>query len=186
MTGDVNKWMNFDGINFLKKIGIREGMQVLDYGCGEGHYTIPLSKVVGNKGIVYALDKNPEVLKFVSTLIREMKTDNIQLIKSDTTVPINDDSLDFALVYDVIHYVDRRDKIYREVKRVLKSRGIFSLYPKHNKNDYPLMELANISLKEIIDEIEKFGFTLKETIDTTCLHDTYYNQCQILNFFADK
>ncbi|RKY53209.1 MAG: hypothetical protein DRP92_03955, partial [Candidatus Neomarinimicrobiota bacterium] len=115
MTGDVNKWMNFDGINFLKKIGIREGMQVLDYGCGEGHYTIPLSKVVGNKGIVYALDKNPEVLKFVSTLIREMKTDNIQLIKSDTTVPINDDSLDFALVYDVIHYVDRRDKIYREV-----------------------------------------------------------------------
>jgi len=34
----------------------------------------------------------------------------------------------------------------------LRPNGIFSLYPKHYKNDYPLMELANMELKDIIEE----------------------------------
>jgi ubiquinone/menaquinone biosynthesis C-methylase UbiE len=31
----------------LKKIPIKEGMVVVDYGCGPGRYTLPIAKLVG-------------------------------------------------------------------------------------------------------------------------------------------
>jgi len=47
------------------KIGIRENkeVEVLDFGCGSGTYTISLAEIIGSKGELYALDKDETVLK---------------------------------------------------------------------------------------------------------------------------
>ena len=34
----------------------------VDLGCGSGTYTIPIARIVGDKGIVYVLDKDVRVL----------------------------------------------------------------------------------------------------------------------------
>jgi precorrin-6B methylase 2 len=49
-------------IKVLKRIGIRRGQTVLDFGCGYGIYTIPVAKIVGEHGRVYALDKDKEAM----------------------------------------------------------------------------------------------------------------------------
>jgi len=50
-------------IELLERIGISKGQTVLDFGCGYGIYTIPVAKIVGKQGRVYALDKEvPETL----------------------------------------------------------------------------------------------------------------------------
>ena len=49
-------------IELLERIGIRRGQAVLDFGCGYGIYTIPVAKIVGGQGRVYALDKDKEAL----------------------------------------------------------------------------------------------------------------------------
>ena len=54
MNADIKKWLEKDGEQFLRKIGLKEGQTVLDFGCGEGHYAIPAAKIVSNKGKVYA------------------------------------------------------------------------------------------------------------------------------------
>ena len=41
----------------IRKLGLKEGQKILDYGCGIGSYTFPAAKLVGEKGRVYALDK---------------------------------------------------------------------------------------------------------------------------------
>jgi precorrin-6B methylase 2 len=46
----------------LKDVGIEAGQVVLDFGCGSGTYTVPAARIVGDKGKVYALDKDSEVL----------------------------------------------------------------------------------------------------------------------------
>ena len=33
----------------LKKIGIKKGQVILDFGCGVGNYTIPAAKIIGKK-----------------------------------------------------------------------------------------------------------------------------------------
>ena len=70
MTTDCGRWMNdamtkwetADGVEFLKKVGLKSGQTVLDFGCSVGHYTIPAAKVVGNTGIVYTVDKEQQAL----------------------------------------------------------------------------------------------------------------------------
>ena len=49
-------------IEIMQRIGIKKGHTVLDFGCGSGTYTIPVAKMVGKKGKVYALDKDKNAL----------------------------------------------------------------------------------------------------------------------------
>ena len=50
------------GIAFLKRVGVREGDTVVDFGARVGHYTVPAAAIVGPKGKVYAFDKNAAAL----------------------------------------------------------------------------------------------------------------------------
>ena len=63
MNAEIRKWIEKDGVKFLREIGVKKDQAVLDFGCGEGHYTIPASRVVGRGGKIYALDKNRNELK---------------------------------------------------------------------------------------------------------------------------
>jgi len=182
MNRDVKTWIEDNGIKFLEEIGIKRGYTVLDFGCGEGHYTIPLAKVVGERGKVYAVDKDKNILNTLKYFTEKKDLKNVEIVNSETKISLESNSVDVVICYDVLHYEKDRSKIYKEVKRVLKNSGIFSVYPKHNKDDFPLMELSSLSLSQIIKEIEKFGFNLFKKILIPCLHDTYYNDCIILNF----
>ena len=85
----LENWMGKDGQKFLKEIGIKKGQTVLDFGCGEGHYTIPASKAVGKNGKVYALDKDREVLDKLERIIKERNIKNIKLINENLKVFLN-------------------------------------------------------------------------------------------------
>ena len=49
----------------LKKIPLKEGMMVVDYGCGPGRYTLPIAKLIGEKGKVFAVDIQPLAISMV-------------------------------------------------------------------------------------------------------------------------
>jgi len=182
MDADIKKWLEKDGEQFLRKIGLKEEQTVLDFGSGVGHYTIPAAKIVGSKSKVYAFDKDKNVLSKLEKAAGRFSLKNIKLINGDTKVSLEDNSVDVVLCYDVVHYMKNRTPIYDEVRRVLKPEGFFSIYPKHHKDDYPLMELASLSLRAVIKEVEKSGFALKDKLSAECFHDDYYNACFILNF----
>lgn len=180
MNDDLEKWLEKDGERFLRAIGLRRGQVVLDFGCGKGRYTIPAAKVVGNKGKVYAMDKDKKAL---NKLIRSAKKiNNIEFINNNSAVSLEDNCVNVVLCYDVIHYAKKRKAIYDEIRRVLKPGGLFSVYPKHNKNDDPLDGLANVELKDIIAEIRQSGFRLKNRFFKRCFHDESYDKGYILNF----
>jgi len=187
MGNDVALWFEKKGINFFKEVGLKKGSKVVDFGCGEGNYSIPAAKFVGEKGKVFAVDKNMGVIEKMKQIAGEYHLKNIEFINVETNLPIEKGMMDFVMCYDMLHYLnkERRKKVYREVYRVLKEEGIFSVYPKHYKKDYPLWELSNMSLKDIIREIEEENFKFREKIVTECLHDTYLNRCEILNFIKE-
>ena len=183
MGTELKKWLEKDGEEFLRGIGIGKRQAVLDFGCNRGHYTIPAAKVVGKQGKVYAFDKDKDALHELEETVRKFALKNIQLINGDTKVPLEDNSVDVVLCYDVIHYGNRKERkvIYSEVYRILTKEGIFSVYPKHYKEDSPSNGLANVNLMEVIEEIEKAGFTLEHKFSKELLHDDYYNKWCVLN-----
>jgi len=180
MKSDVEKWLKAGGEIYLKDIGIKKGQSILDFGCGDGHYTIPAAKVVGKKGLVYAQDKDKEALDGLIKKAKAEGLENIKVIKTqgELKIDLNDKSLDAVLLYDVLHYHDmeERRKIYGEVYRILKNGALLSVFPRHHKEEMQL------ELEEVKKEIEKADFSFERKFFKRLLHDDNFVKDYVFNF----
>ncbi|MCF8308510.1 MAG: class I SAM-dependent methyltransferase [Bacteroidales bacterium] len=160
MTTEVEKWLEEEGVNYLKNLGIKENQTVLDFGCGSGHYTIPAAKVVGAKGKVYAIDKDSEVLNQTMETIQNEGLKNVIPILDDSEeleIDLEPGAVDAILFYDMLHFMEtgKRKRLYENAHKLLKSNGLLSVYPKHYKRDnLPEWNLEDMELDDIIEEIE--------------------------------
>lgn len=189
MNNKVKKWINLDGITFLSKIGIKKGEIVVDFGCGSGHYSIPAAEIVSIEGKVYSVEKDKNTLnKLKQTIEEEGLNEVITIIKPepDNILKINlaDNTADFVLVYDVLHYFTKneRKEIYKEIHRILKNDGILSVYPKHNKSDWPMWNLAEMEVEDVVQEIIEMKFTFKNKQNFQLFHDENYETGNVLMF----
>ena len=182
----MDLWEKDDGVKFLKKIGLKSGQRVLDFGCRVGHYTIPAAKAVGNEGIVYAVDKESKALNELNCKLTAYHLTNVIVTKTSgqMKLPLESRVIDVVLLYDVLHYFveDERMKLYQEVFRVLKQSGLLSVYPKHTAEDNPLMELQHHSSTDIEREILSSGFQFEQRYCGIISHDNGLNKGCVLNF----
>jgi len=122
-------------INILKEVGIETGSHVLDYGCGPGSYIVPLVKLVGDSGKVYALDMHPLAIEAVHRLTSKKEITNVQTILSDCRTGLPPNSIDVALLYDILHDLNNVSDVLTELRRILKPKGILSLSDHHMKEE---------------------------------------------------
>jgi len=40
MEDNLGKWLEKDGVEFLREMGLSKGQIVLDFGCGTGNYAL--------------------------------------------------------------------------------------------------------------------------------------------------
>ena len=186
MNKDIEKWEEQEGVKFLRRIGLQPNQTVLDFGCRVGHYTLPAAKVVGNKGIVYAVDKEQQALNELEQKALHLNLKNIITINTSGRIQIDleNDSIDVVLSYDVLHYHKKgeRKKLYAEAYRVLKQDGLFSVYPKHTLEDNPIREFRSLSVSNVKQEIEDSNFVFEKKHCGLISHDDGLNQGCVLNF----
>jgi len=87
---------------------IREGMTVMELGCGNGFFTIPLSKMVGNTGSVIGVDIQKGMLELLAQKTKNLNVKNIVLVKSTNGSTNVDTKVDFILAAHVIHEVSNQ------------------------------------------------------------------------------
>ena len=176
MRSDVDIWLEEMAERVLKEVGIRKSQIVLDFGCGSGYYTIPAARIVGEKGRVYALDKSRISLYRLAKREKSEKLKNIHMINTsgELKIPLEDESIDVTLLYDVIHShyfsVTGRRELLSEIYRISKPNALISVYPKH------------MDLEDIKHEIEKENFHFTRKLFKTLLHNRSLTQDYLLNF----
>jgi len=187
MEIEVKEWLNGEGEVFLEDIGIKKADVILDFGCGDGPYTIPAAKVVSKEGKVYAMDKD---IGSINKLMEMAKTKGLKNViplhtkSEELKINLESESIDAVLLYDVLHYMENleRKKMYEEIYRILKTGGLLSVYPKHRKSDEPLGNLSDMELDDVIGEINSRHFYLQRKFYKKLLHNGNYNRGYILNF----
>ncbi len=120
------RFLNKEAI--LGELAIVPGQTILDAGCGNGYMSKEFSRLLQNRGKVYALDPDEEAI----AVLREQTRDtNIVPLVGDITattdIPAN--SLDLVYLATVFHGFARReiDGFNTEVRRVLKPGGILAI-----------------------------------------------------------
>jgi len=125
----------------IERSGIREGMKVLDLGCGSGAFTPFIARTVGEKGKVYALDIQADMLaqlerKLAKPENRDIK--NVKLVRANAyELPFDDGFFDLVYMVTVLQEIPDRKRALQEVGRVLKKGGILAVTELFPDPDYP-------------------------------------------------
>jgi len=127
------RWLDNNAHEFLVEVGLRQGQVALDFGCGSGTYTIPAAEIVGESGLVYALDVSSSALDKLENKANKMGIKNIVRIDSSGSVniPIKDETLNHILMIDVLQEIEDKDKLFNEAFRTLNPEGTITIYPMH-------------------------------------------------------
>ena len=118
----------------VKGFPLKEGMVVVDLGCGPGRYTLPVAKSVGPKGRVFAVDIQPLAISAVKEKAARESLTNIEAILVDSYYTgIQDSSADLVLLLDTLHLIGDHHALFREIHRLLRQNGILFMDPGHMK-----------------------------------------------------
>jgi len=119
--------------SLLDKVGIEEGQTLLDFGCGSGSYAIPAARMVGEKGVVNALDIHSLAIRAVEKKAKKQGLTNIATVLSDRDTRLPDESVDVVLLYDAIQSITDKQALLKELHRVTKPEGLLSILVEHIK-----------------------------------------------------
>ncbi|OIO16209.1 hypothetical protein COV56_03325 [Candidatus Kuenenbacteria bacterium CG11_big_fil_rev_8_21_14_0_20_37_9] len=109
-------------------LNITAGSKIGDCGCGGiGYFTFQAAQIVGETGQVYSIDILKTALKNVEHRAKMLGLKNIKTIWSNLEVyggaRINDSTLDFAFLINILFQSQYPEKILRETARMLRSSG---------------------------------------------------------------
>ena len=105
----------------METLGINRGKSVADIGAGSGWFTVRAAKRVGN-GMVYAVDINPEAVRYIGQRAEKEKLPNVKTILSkadDPMLPAN--SVDAVLLLKTYHEVAHPVELLRKLRAALRS-----------------------------------------------------------------
>lgn len=117
-----------DPKQLFEKSELRAGMHIADFGCGRtGHVVFPASLVVGEKGVVYAVDVLKEVLESVKKRAKLENVVNVHTVWADIEksegVSIAKKTLDIAFLINVLYHFDYYKPTLDEAARLLKDKS---------------------------------------------------------------
>lgn len=121
-TGQV-----LDPTAILQALGIRQNMRLADFGCGHGHFVFPAARLVGERGSVFAIDLQHELLEAVDHEAKDKGLMNVRPVWADLEVvgstKIPDAVVD--MVFLINNHVDStaQSKMFGEAVRILKPGG---------------------------------------------------------------
>lgn len=135
----------------LKAAGLKKGQKVLEVGCGPGFFTIPAAHIVGEEGLVYAVDVNPYAIARVrGKIAREGIKNVVPLLTNASDTGLPERSIDLAFLVGLGHIAGGQKNVLAEIHRILRPSGVLSLQDARGLKG------------KIIDEVEQVGFVFSE------------------------
>lgn len=115
-------------LDHLNKAGIKEGMSVIDIGCGVGAMTTHLAKLVGPLGKVYAVDGSKEQLEIAKNKANSEGLTNIEFIHSDiySIQELLIGKADIIYIRFVLMHLTQPVDAVKIIKNYLKPNGVIA------------------------------------------------------------
>lgn len=139
---------------------VKEGMNVLDFGCAMGYFSIPMAQMTGPEGSVYCVDIQEKMLNKLQQRARKKGVENIiKPILAGKTFNAEElkNTLDFALLFFVVHEVRDQVQLFNDIYKMLKPGGkvLFS---------EPAGHVTNENFEDSLSIAKTVGFIISEDL----------------------
>jgi SAM-dependent methyltransferase len=142
-------------------LGITAGKGVADIGAGSGWFTVRAARRVGAGGMVYAVDINPEAIRYVGERAQKEKLGNVKTIlgkADDPALPAN--SVDAVLLLKTYHEVAQPVALLRNLRGALRPGGKVGIIDRNGNG-----EDHGVGKDVVIREAQEAGYALLEQYD---------------------
>lgn len=134
-----------NGLVLIGKLGINEGSNVLDIGCGTGRLALHTAGIVGKSGRIVGID--PSLLRIESAK-RKVKDKSFantffKVGHAEDLKGIADNSFDVAYLCAVFHWIADKKTALKEIHKVLKNSGRVGLTTGDKDNPFTLRQITN-------------------------------------------
>jgi ubiquinone/menaquinone biosynthesis C-methylase UbiE len=131
---------------------IKEGMTVLDVGCGPGFFSIDMAKMVGNSGRVIASDLQEGMLQKVKAKIKGTELEErITLHKCEENKIGISEHVDFVLLFYMVHEVPNKQEFFNEIGTILRPNGQVLIVE-------PPFHVSKSAFRETVRKARNVGF----------------------------
>jgi ubiquinone/menaquinone biosynthesis C-methylase UbiE len=142
---------------YISKFGIKPGDTVIDFGCGPGAFIKPASELVGEKGIVYAVDIHDLAISSVNNLIKKYDLKNVRpVLAIGPAVAIENNTSDLIYAIDMFHMVSDTESFLKELNRISKTDGVLIIEDGHQPRSLAKEKIIRSGCWEIKSEEKKF------------------------------
>jgi ubiquinone/menaquinone biosynthesis C-methylase UbiE len=147
----------------LRALRLEAGQVVCDIGAGPGYFALRLSREVGVRGAVFAVDVEPRMLEVLRNRIQKKGVSNVVPVlglPSDPLIP--GDSCDLILVVDTFHHFPDGVAYLRRLARSLRKGGHLVNIDFH-KRELPVGPPPEhkVSREEFLSLAQSAGLALK-------------------------
>lgn len=160
------RWMCFTFDNGLRRLVqnpdqiikpyIHQGDRVLDVGPGIGYFTIPMARLVGDRGRVIAADLQESMLNGISQRAQRAGVQKQIVLRLSSVDSINvAEKMDFALAFWMAHEVPDLTNFLRQLFQVLKEGGRLLIAE-------PKFHVSQSQFLKEVDAARSAGFILSD------------------------
>lgn len=137
-------------------LGIKAGSNVADVGAGSGWFTVRSARRVGAGGIVYAVDINPDAIRYIRKRAKKEKLANVRPILSKPDDPrLPKQSVDAVLLLKTYHEIAQPIALLGRLKTAMRPGALLGIIDKKGTGgDHGL------DSDVVVREAKQAGFTL--------------------------
>jgi SAM-dependent methyltransferase len=149
-------------------LNLKPGDAVADIGAGTGFYTRRLAKPIGSRGVVYAVEIQPEMLDILTNKLAGEKIFNVKPVLGTITDPkLPPAAVDLILMVDVYHEFDHPFEMVAAMCQSLKPGGrmVFVEFRGEDPN-VPIKLVHKMTEAQVRKEMSLHPLKWVETIST--------------------
>ena len=151
----------------LAALKLKPGAIVADIGCGTGYFCWRLAAAVGDHGVVYGVDIQPEMLTRLAANMKAHAAANVVGVLSTIDNPKLPQPVDLALFVDVYHECSLPYEMMAAVCRALKPGGRVAFVEYRGEDPtVPIKPLHKMTEEQVKKEMTAQPLDYVETIRT--------------------
>jgi ubiquinone/menaquinone biosynthesis C-methylase UbiE len=145
----------------MDALGIKPGKNVADIGAGSGWFTVRAARRVTATGRVYAVEINPEAIRYIKERAEKEKLTNVQTVMGKGDSPeLPPDSVDAVLMLKTYHEIAKPVDLLRNLRPALKTGARVGIIDREGNG-----ENHGVQKKVVLREAEQAGYRLVEEHD---------------------